>query len=70
MAGRTILGAAYGIELHSQDGYMHTVRMAVEGLNLGLSTRALLYDLLPLGSDLSVTSVSNLTFPKLSALAP
>lgn len=49
MAGRTIFGIAYGIELHSHESYMHTVYLAVLGLNLGLSTRALLYDIFPVG---------------------
>ncbi|KAJ7810311.1 cytochrome P450 [Mycena olivaceomarginata] len=46
-AGRTILGAAYGIQPKPEDPYMHTVFMAVQGLNIGLSTHALLYDLFP-----------------------
>ncbi|KAJ6579508.1 cytochrome P450 [Mycena vulgaris] len=49
LTGCIILGAAYGIQPQAGDPYMHTVLMAIQGLNLGLSTRALLYDLLPAG---------------------
>ncbi|KAJ7617098.1 cytochrome P450 [Roridomyces roridus] len=48
LAGHTILGVAYGIEPSLKDAYLKNVNMAVEGLRLGLSPRALLYDLLPI----------------------
>jgi len=48
MAGRIILGVAYGLEAQAGDSYMQNVYMAVQGLILGLSPRALLYDWFPL----------------------
>lgn len=47
MAGHTILAATYGLNPKREDAYFHTVFMAVQGLNLGLSRRALVYDFFP-----------------------
>ncbi|KAJ7083073.1 cytochrome P450 [Mycena belliarum] len=47
-AGGAILGAAYGIQLHAGDRYIHTVSVANAGLSFGLSAQAFIYDVFPI----------------------